>query len=243
MRWLPYLLISAAAIGQSADVYSQQKEQALGKSLATDFERRYQMSDDPVVGQYVQKLADNLAAAAGLNLPVQAKVVESADPIAAALPGGFLFLSSGMISHARTEAELAGILAHEIAHIASGRRMHQTTSGKVVVFTGARSGLCERFSDGVTPRKVQDAQRGFEQEADLSGVEYAANAGFDPHGLVDFFERPHPGAPELAAVRAKADELTAAHRNLATNSPEFQSVKERLPERRVTPPSLRRPNN
>lgn len=231
-------MISVAAFAQPPGSYSSEKESALGKALAADFERRSKLLDDPVTGDYVQKLANKLAASSGAKLALDVKVVQSAEPGAGAFPGAFLFVNSGLIAGARTEAELAGILAHEIVHIAARHGLRPTASREVIVMDGW-SGMCARFGDSLVPVGLQAEQRGFEQEADLLGVEYAANAGYDPHGLADFWERLQPSRTDLAAVRARVEELTATPRNFVLTSPEFLRVQERHQTVRPVPPSLR----
>ncbi len=161
MRWLAWLLFSAAAFGQSPETLAAQKERALGQSLASDFERHSKMLNDAVVTAYVQELAANLST--GSSLSVAVKVVDSPERRAAAFPGGFLYVSTGLIASAKSEAEFAELVAHQLAHIVNQQ-------GRAVVFAGD-SGLCDRFGSALGPSAGQGS---LELEADRLAAQYTA---------------------------------------------------------------------
>jgi predicted Zn-dependent protease len=231
------LLATVTALAQPPSA-NLEKEEALGQAMAAKFERSSKILDDAIVVEYLRKLANKLAPDPTLSLTV--KVIENADAGAAAFPGGLLFIYSGLIAGVETEAELAGILAHEIAHSAA---RHGTRQGESVFFS-ASSGICSRFGgQNQTPVGWQAIQRGFEYEADALGIEYAARAGYDPGGLVDFFERLDPGRNDLAGAKAKLKEQASTGRDYIVTSSEFQKVQERIqamqPARHPqVPPSL-----
>src|SRR5262249_16264420 len=106
-------------VGKGVNFYSLEKEIALGKQMAQEIERQAKFVDAPVPAEYLNRLAQNLARNSDIKVPVTAKLIDSSEVNAFALPGGFLFVNSGLILKADTEAELAGVMAHEIAHVAA----------------------------------------------------------------------------------------------------------------------------
>src|SRR5579872_6841469 len=106
-------------VGKGLNWYSLEKEIALGKELAEDVERQAKIIDDPIIAEYVNRVGQNLVRSSDANVPFTIKVIDTEDVNAFALPGGFFFVNSGLILKADTEAELAGVMAHEIAHVAA----------------------------------------------------------------------------------------------------------------------------
>src|ERR1017187_9694342 len=106
-------------VGKGVNLYSLEKEMALGKQLAQEVEREAKLVDDPIPAEFINRLAQNLARNSDIKVPVTAKMIDSDQVNAFALPGGFLFVNTGLVMKAETEAELAGAMAHEIAHIAA----------------------------------------------------------------------------------------------------------------------------
>ena len=258
---LAALLPATAGIAQNPDssinVYSLEKEIALGKSLATEIEQRSEILADPVVAGYVDRLGQNLVRHSNVKFPVTIKVIGSQQATAAALPGGFLFVSSGLIIRAETEAELAGIMAHQIAHIAA---LHGTRqAGRVqaahlatvpLIFWGGWGGICTRLAAGAgIPVGFLSVARSFEEEADLLALQYLYKAGYDPSALFTIFEKLSSGRqtkPQpLADDRVK--ELLQARPEYVVTTSMFQDVKARLaaaPNRKngAAHPSLERRN-
>src|SRR5271157_4773669 len=105
-------------VGSGINFYSLEKEIALGKNLAQEVERQAKIVDDPVVAEYVNRVGQNIVRNSDAKVPFTIKVLDTEDINAFALPGGFFFVNSGLILRADTEAELAGVMAHEIAHVA-----------------------------------------------------------------------------------------------------------------------------
>src|SRR5215470_7160011 len=103
-------------VGKGMNFYSIEKEIALGKGLAQDIERQAKIVDDPIIAEYVNRVGQNLVRNSDAKVPFTIKVIDSEEVNAFALPGGFFFVNSGLILKADTEAELAGVMAHEIAH-------------------------------------------------------------------------------------------------------------------------------
>src|SRR5436190_13248519 len=114
-------------VSGKVNFYSLEKEIALGKGMAQDIERSAKIIDDPVIAEYVNRVGQNLVRNSDAKVPFTIKVVDSEEINAFALPGGFFFVNSGLILAADTEAEMAGVMAHEIAHVAARHGTRQAT--------------------------------------------------------------------------------------------------------------------
>jgi predicted Zn-dependent protease len=184
-------------VGSGINFYSLEKEVALGKQLAQEVEREAKLVDDPIPAEYINRLAQNLAHNSDIKVPVIAKMIDNSQVNAFALPGGFLFVNSGLVLKAETEAELAGPMAHEIAHVAARHGTRQASRGQLanwaslpLIFMGGWPGFAIRQGAGVAlPVAFLKFSRGFEQEADLLALQYVYKAGYDPTAFVDFFEK------------------------------------------------------
>jgi predicted Zn-dependent protease len=208
-------------VGKGVNFYSLEKEIALGKQLAQEVEKSAKLVDDPIPAEYVNRLAQNLARNSDLKVPVTAKLIDSVEVNAFALPGGFLFVNTGLVFKAETEAELASAMAHEIAHVAARHGTRQASRGQIVnwaslplIFLGGWPGYAIRQGASLAlPLTFLKFSRGFEQEADLLGLQYLYKAGYDPTAFVDFFER-------MEALEKKkpgtVSELFRSHPNMAT---------------------------
>ena len=118
-------------VGKGVNFYSLEKEIALGKQLAQEVERQAKIIDDPVIAEYVNRVGQNLVRNSDAKVPFTIKVLDSEEVNAFALPGGFFFVNSGLILKADTEAELAGVMAHEIAHVAARHGTRAATKGEL----------------------------------------------------------------------------------------------------------------
>jgi len=184
-------------IGKGVNFYSLDKEIALGKQLATEVEHSSKVIDDPVIAEYVNRVGQNLVRNSDAKVPFTIKVLDSEEVNAFALPGGFFFVNSGLILKADNEAELAGVMAHEIAHVAARHGTRQATRGQIVnlasiplIFMGGWTGYAIRQAASLAiPMQFLSFSRGFESEADLLGLEYMYKTGYDPTAFVDFFEK------------------------------------------------------
>ena len=118
-------------VSGKVNFYSLEKEIALGKGLAQQVERQAKIINDPVVAEYVNRVGQNLVRNSDAKVPFTIKVIDSEEVNAFALPGGFFFVNSGLILKADNEAELAGVMAHEIAHVAARHGTRQATRGEI----------------------------------------------------------------------------------------------------------------
>ena len=184
-------------VGKGINFYSIEKEMALGQQLAIEVEKQAKMVDDAIVGEYVNRLGQNLARNSDAKMPITFKIIDSDSVNAFTLPGGHVFVNSGLIRVAETEAELAGAVAHEIAHVAARHITRQETRAQIVnlattplIFLGGWTGYAIRQGAGLgVPLTFLSFSRTFEGEADLLGLEYMYKAGYDPTASIDIFER------------------------------------------------------
>jgi predicted Zn-dependent protease len=241
-------------VGKGLNFYSLEKEIALGKSLAQEIERQAKIIDDPVVAEYVNRVGQNLVRNSDAKVPFTIKVVDSPEVNAFALPGGFFFVNSGLLLRAETEAELAGVMAHEIAHVAARHGTRQATRGQVInfasiplIFMGGWTGYGIRQAAGFAiPMGFLKFSRSMEAEADFLGLQYLYAAGYDPMAFIDFFEKlkadekrkpgtlaklfaSHPpNGSRIKKTQQHIDELLPNRPQYVVNTSEFLQVQARL---------------
>lgn len=242
-------------VGKGVNFYSLDKEIALGKGLAQEVEKEAKVVDDPVIAEYVNRVGQNLVRNSDAKVPFTIKVLDSEQVNAFALPGGFFFVYSGLILHADNEAELAGVMAHEIAHVAARHGTRQATRGEIAqlgmiplyIFSGGWGGYAAYQAASVLiPMGFLKFSRVFESEADMLGLQYMYKAGYDPTAFVDFFEKLESLEKKKPGTMAKVfsnhpptdDRIKAAQQNIETmlkqkpeyvlTTSEFNDVKARL---------------
>ena len=191
--------IGQRGIGRGFNLYSVKREHELGQSLAASFDRVTRVIHDPVVNDYINQLAQKIVRYSDANIPFTVKVIDSGDvPRAYGLPGGFLYVDSALILSADGEAELASVIAHEIAHVAARHATRALTRKRVCDVVGSIAMVAGPAGMGVAdagglagPLSLKKFSRDAEYEADLLGIEYAYAAGYDPQGLLDALEKLH----------------------------------------------------
>ncbi len=184
-------------VGRGINIYSIEKEIAMGKSLAQEVERAARVVDDPIISEYVNRLGQNIVRNSDAKVPFTIKVIDGEEINAFSLPGGYLFINTGLIRLAQTEAELASVMAHEIAHVAARHGTRQASRGTIanlatipLIFMGGWAGYGIRQAASVlVPMGFLKFSRAFEEEADLLGLQYLYKTGYDPTASIDFFER------------------------------------------------------
>ena len=241
-------------VGKGVNFYSLEKEIALGKQLATEVERQAKIINDPVIAEYVNRVGQNLVRNSDAKVPFTIKVIDSEEVNAFALPGGFFFVNSGLILKADNEAELAGVMAHEIGHVAARHGTKQATRGEIaqlgmipLIFMGGWTGYgIYQAASVLVPVGFLKFSRAMESEADLLGLEYMYKAGYDPTAFVDFFEKietlekrkpgtmakvfsTHPPTDSrIQAAQKNIQEYLKAKPEYVLTTSEFNDVKGRL---------------
>jgi len=180
-------------VGHGVNLYSVEKERALGESMASAIDRGTRFVSDPEVTRYIRQVAQNLARHSDAEVPFTIKVIDSSDNRIFALPGGFLYLDKGLIQAVDSEAELAALMAHEIAHVAArhatrfATRKHAWTLLSIPL--AMASGPAALGTRQIIPLSLRKFSRDAELEADLLGIEYQYTAGYDPQAFVDALEK------------------------------------------------------
>jgi len=236
------------------DWYSLETEVKMGKQYAMQVESSVKLVQDPVVTEYVNRIGQNLVRNSDAQVPFTIKVIDSDEVNAFALPGGFFYVNSGLILAADEEAELAGVMAHEISHVCARHGMRQMTRMNwaqigtlplIFVGGGIGYGVYEAAGLGL-PLTFMKFQRNFEAEADYLGLQYMYKTGYDPQAFISFFEKIQAREKKKPGTIAKAfashpqtpDRIEASQKEIATILParpqyivstsEFDDVKSRL---------------
>jgi hypothetical protein len=177
---------------------SKEKEMQIGRQLATEVEQQAKMIDDPIITEYINRVGQNIVLHSDAKIPFTIKVIDSDEVNAFALPGGFFFVNKGLILAADNEAEIAGVMAHEIAHVAARHAMENAGKGQFLgygllagmILTGGIAGTILQNTAGLTQALAFfNFSRGAESEADMLGVEYLYAAGYDPTAMSTMFEK------------------------------------------------------
>jgi predicted Zn-dependent protease len=243
-------------IGKGVNFYSLEKEIALGKQLAQEVERQAKIIDDPVIAEYVSRVGQNLVRNSDAKVPFTIKVLDSEEVNAFALPGGYFFVNSGLILKAESESELAGVMAHEIAHVAARHGTRQATRGQIaqigmiamsIALPYGWTGYAIRQGASLAiPLGFLQFSQSMEREADYLGLQYMYKAGYDPTSFVDFFEKiqslekrkpgslskvfsTHPMTDNrIKAAQDEIQKILAPKPEYVVDTSEFSDVKGRL---------------
>jgi len=241
-------------VGKGVNFYSIEKEIALGKQMALEVERQARIVEDPVIAEYVNRVGQNLVRNSDAKVPFTIKVLDDDEINAFALPGGFFFVNTGVLLNADNEAEMAGVMGHEIAHVAARHGTRQATRSELaqygtlpLIFLGGMAGYAIYQGAGMAvPLGFLKFSRGFEAEADKLGLEYIYKAGYDPTAFVDFFEKiesqekkkpgamsklfsSHPPTEErIKSSQQSIERYLKARPEYVVNTSEFEDVRGRV---------------
>ncbi len=252
--------------------YSTDTEIKMGKSVAMDVEKSTKFINDPVVTEYVNRIGQNIVKNSDCKVPFTIKVIDSDEINAFALPGGFFFVNSGLILNADEEAELAGVMAHETAHVCAHHavreqtRLNYTQIGMIpLIFIGGWTGYgIYEAANFAVPITFMKFSRDFEAQADYLGVQYMYRAGYDPQAFITFFEKvqalekrkpglvaktfsDHPQTPDrILHSQEEIARILPARDEYTVTTSEFDDVKARLArienKRRLTDSKEKKPS-
>jgi predicted Zn-dependent protease len=236
--------------------YSLDKQVQMGKQYSQQIESQVKLINDPVITEYVNRLGQNIVRNSDSQVPFTIKVIDDDTANAMALPGGFFYVNSGLLLAADNEAEVAGVMAHEIAHVAAchiAREQSRMNLAQLATLplifvpmgAGAYYGIQAATSLGV-PAAFMKFSRGFEADADYLGIEYLYKAGYDPQAFTAFMEKvqamekkkpgfvskafdTHPQTPDrVQKSQEEISTLLPPRDEYRVDTSEFQDVKARL---------------
>ncbi len=236
--------------------YSTDSEIKMGKGYASEIEKSTKFITDPVITEYVNRVGQNIVKNSDCKVPFTIKIIDSDEINAMALPGGFFYVNSGLILNADEEAEMAGVMAHEIAHVCAHHaaremtRMNYTQIGMVPLmimlpYSWAGYGIYEATQLAI-PIAFLKFSRDFEAQADYLGVQYMYRAGYDPQAFISFFEKiqalekrkpglvakafsDHPQTPDrILHSQEEIARILPARDEYTVTTSEFEDVKARL---------------
>jgi beta-barrel assembly-enhancing protease len=177
--------------------YSLETEIRMGREYAQMIDSTVKLVQDPVITEYVNRIGQNIVRNSDSQVPFTIKVIDASEINAFALPGGFFYVNSGLLLATDEEAELAGVMAHEVAHVAARHAVRQMTRANLaniasipLIFVGGGVGYAARSAAGIgVPMGFMKFSRGFEEEADYLGLQYLYKTGYDPQSFMRFFEK------------------------------------------------------
>src|ERR1700686_5064422 len=234
--------------------YTVEGQVARGRVYAQQIESQIKLVNDPVITEYVNRIGQNLVRNSDAQVPFAIKVIDSDVVNAMALPGGFFYVNSGLILAADEEAEMAGVMAHEIAHGAACHYAREMTRAQLMqmasiplIFVGGAIGYGAYEASGLAiPMTFLKFSRNFEAQADYLGVQYMYRAGYDPSAFVSFFEKiqamekkkpgtlskafdTHPQTPDrIEKTQSEIRKILPSKPQYVVTTSEFDEVKARL---------------
>ena len=233
---------------------STEKEVRMGRELAAEVDRQAKFIDDPAITEYVNRVGQNIVLHSDAKIPFTIKVIDSDEVNAFALPGGFFYVNKGLLLVADNEAEVAGVMAHEIGHVAARHALENQTKANLLeylalggsIFLGGIPGMIYQNTAGLGLMGMfMKFSRSAEEEADRLGVQYMYAAGYDPSAMATMFEKleaknkkkpgliakafaTHPAPPERRAAALALAARFPEHDEYVISTSEFQRVKARL---------------
>jgi beta-barrel assembly-enhancing protease len=233
---------------------SQEKEVAMGRQIAAEVEQQTKLNEDPVITEYVNRVGQNIVLHSDSKIPFTIKVINSDEINAFALPGGFFYVNTGLILAADNESELAGVMAHEIAHVSARHAVENNGKSTLLgygmlaatIFTGGIAGEVLYNANGLIQGLIGlKFSRTAEEEADRLGTQYMYAAGYDPTGMATMFEKitskskkkagtltklfsTHPQTPERRDASLALAARFPEREEYVLSTSEFQRVKGRL---------------
>jgi beta-barrel assembly-enhancing protease len=236
--------------------YSTDSEIKMGKQYADEIEKSTRFITDPVIDEYINRIGQNIVKNSDCKVPFTIKVIDSDEINAMALPGGFFYVNSGLILAADEEAELAGVMAHETAHVCAHHAAREMTRANyaqlgmipLIMVTGyswTGYGIYEAAQLAI-PITFLEFSREFEAQADYLGVQYMYRAGYDPQAFISFFEKiqalekrkpglvakafsDHPQTPDrILHTQEEIARILPARDQYTVTTSEFDDVKARL---------------
>ncbi len=231
-----------------------ESEVRAGQQAAAEIDRQVKFVDDPLITEYVNRVGQNIVLHSDAKVPFTIKVIDSDEVNAFALPGGFFYVNKGLVLAADNEAELAGVMAHEIAHVAARHAAENERKGQVMQYGLLIPAII--FGGGIGQAIYQGGgfgallgfmkfSRGAEEEADKLGVQYMWAAGYDPTAMATMFEKleaknkkkpgfisklfaSHPAPPERRAASLSLAARFPDREEYVISTSEFQRVRSRM---------------
>jgi predicted Zn-dependent protease len=246
--------VSGRIFGILPNFVSLEKEISMGAQVASEFEQTARLVEDPVVSEYVDRIGQDIVKHSDAKVPFHIKVVDTDEVNAFAFPGGYFYVNKGLILAARNEAELAGVMAHEISHVTARHATQRMSKGQYLQFAAipalfvggywAQMGIQNALGLGLN-LELMGITRESEREADQLGIQYLWNSGYDPNAFVSFFEkmqedekskpgrlagwfRTHPSTTDRIVAALDEQRYLPEKDSYVMNSSEFDRVKARL---------------
>ncbi|MBV9670453.1 MAG: M48 family metalloprotease [Acidobacteriales bacterium] len=184
-------------IASGMNFFSLDREAQMGRELSLQVEASARLFEDPAINAYIRRLTQRLVRNSDARVPFAVKLIDDDDVNAFALPGGFFYINTGLIAAADSESELAGVMAHEIAHVAARHATRNESRAELFNFAslplamvaGPAAFALRSVASFAAPMTFLKFSRDAEREADLLGIEYAYASGYDPRSMIDLFER------------------------------------------------------
>jgi predicted Zn-dependent protease len=252
--------------------YSLDKEKQIGAQLSADYEKSTFLIHDGAVQAYLDRLAQTISQNSDTQFQITTRVVDSEDPVAVTLPGGYQYISRGLLLQMENEGELASLIARGIAHTSLRSAARLATRASLmnmmtvpVIFAGPDGpiGMSTSDKDLSVPLTFLKFRRGEESAADYFGMQYLYKSGYSPKCFISFVQKvwppkaqpiskalsPFPLLPErLKALRSEIQEILPMQSTAITNTEDFAAFREHLltlappPKPLPKKPTLLRPN-